>query len=311
MRGSRAGSTMRSWPRHPPSPDRAASSRSPVPPGRERRHSSVSRATPCACNAGLWFWWRPRRRRRSSPDARWGSPHRVCMRCSRTTDGAGMTIRRAVQRWSRLGIGKIDEATGQRYFGPQRFVLRRGDRVVVDEAGMVDLRSADALASVLEETGAGIAMIGDPLQAAPVGHVGAMALLTRSADNVVELRAVHRFADPQYGELTLRLRNVSSADRSDGRCSGARRRRSRHRTSPVRMLRTTQWSTHGSSGSAAASGSRSWSQPNDDADAISEAIQQRRLDAGELSGGCGRTRSRRTTDARRRCHPDAAQRPRR
>jgi len=185
------------------------------------------------------------------------------------------------QRWSRLGIGKIDEATGQRYFGPQRFVLRRGDRVVVDEAGMVDLRSADALASVLEETGAGIAMIGDPLQAAPVGHVGAMALLTRTADNVVELRAVHRFADPQYGKLTLRLRNVSSA--TEATAVAAELDAGGHvshvaSTDAAHDAMVGAWFERVGCGERVALVVAT----NDDADAISEAIQQRRLDAGEL-----------------------------
>lgn len=186
------------------------------------------------------------------------------------------------QRWSRLGVGKIDPATGHRYFGPQRFVLRRGDRVVVDEAGMVDLRSADALARVLEETGAGIAMIGDPLQAAPVGHVGAMALLTRSADNVVELRAVHRFTDPQYGELTLRLRNVSSAVAATEVAAeldtGGHMRRVSS-TDAAHDAMVDAWFARVRCGERVALVVAT----NDDADAISEAIQQRRLDAGELT----------------------------
>ncbi len=186
------------------------------------------------------------------------------------------------QRWSRLGIGEVDEATGRRYLGPQRFALRRGDRVVVDEAGMVDLQSADALASVLEETGAGIAMIGDPRQAAPVGHVGAMALLTRHADQVVELRSVHRFADASYGELTLRLRQVSTSTEA---------------TTVARDLETGGHVVRVSSVDAAHDAMvDAWFErvgrgervalvvaTNDDANAISEAIQQRRLDAGELA----------------------------
>lgn len=114
-------------------------------------------------------------------------------------------------RWTRLSVGQIDQATGRAYRGPVRLRLRAGDRVVVDEAGMVDLQGADALAAVLEETGAGVAMIGDPRQAAPVGHLGAMALLTRHADHVVELRAVHRFVDPGYGDLTVELRAATSS----------------------------------------------------------------------------------------------------
>jgi exodeoxyribonuclease V alpha subunit len=185
------------------------------------------------------------------------------------------------QRCSRLGIGKIDEATGQRYFGPQRFALRPGDRVIVDEAGMVDLQSADALGMVLEETRAGIAMIGDPLQAAPVGHVGAMALLTRSADHVVELRAVHRFADPQYGELTLRLRHVSTAAEAtevarELDAGGHVARVSS--TDAAHDAMVDAWFERVGRGERVALVVAT----NDDANAISEAIQQRRLDTGEI-----------------------------
>jgi exodeoxyribonuclease V alpha subunit len=182
------------------------------------------------------------------------------------------------QRWSRLSIGDVDDATGRRYLGPQRFALRRGDRVIVDEAGRVDLRSADALASVLEESGAGVAMIGDPRQAAPVGHVGAMALLTRHADHVVELRSVHRFADPEYGELTLRLRQVSTAVEAKGvarELDAAGHIRRVDSVDAAHEAMVDEWfAREGRVALVVAA--------NDDADAISEAIQQRRVEEGDL-----------------------------
>jgi exodeoxyribonuclease V alpha subunit len=49
-------------------------------------------------------------------------------------------------------------------------------------------------------------MIGDHLQALPVGHSGAMATMQRRSGRVVELTAVHRFRDPAYAALSLRLR---------------------------------------------------------------------------------------------------------
>jgi len=186
------------------------------------------------------------------------------------------------QRWSRLGVGDVDEATGRRHLGPQRFALRRGDRIVVDEAGMVDLQSADALGMVLEETGAGIVMIGDPRQAAPVGHVGAMALLTRHADQVVELRSVHRFADRAYGELTLRLREVSTPHEAttvaeELEAGGHVMRVSS--TDAAHDAMVGAWFERVGRGERVALVVAT----NDDADAISEAIQQRRLEAGELA----------------------------
>ena len=121
-------------------------------------------------------------------------------------DAAGRTV------WTRVLVGDPDPATGILYRGPTRFPLRPGDRIVVDEAGMVDLHTANVLAQLAEDTGAGIAMIGDHLQAAPVGHSGAMAAMQRRSGSVVELTAVHRFRDPSYGALTLRLREP--ADRA-------------------------------------------------------------------------------------------------
>lgn len=116
------------------------------------------------------------------------------------------------QVWRRLDIGDVDEHTGAIYEGPRRYVLEPGDRVVVDEAGMVDLHTARALSDVLERTGADVAMVGDHLQASPVGHSGAMAMLRMRAGAAVELSAVHRFRDPDYAALSLRLREPGSAD---------------------------------------------------------------------------------------------------
>ncbi len=186
------------------------------------------------------------------------------------------------QHWSRLSIGAVDETTGRRYRGPQRFTLRRGDRVIVDEAGMVDLPSADALASVLEETGAGIAMIGDPRQAAPVGHAGAMALLTRHADQIVELRSAHRFADPVYGELTLQLRQVSTSSEATEVAAELEAGGHLVRVSSLGGAHDAMvdaWFERVDRGERVALVVAT----NDDANAISEAIQQRRLDAGDLS----------------------------
>jgi exodeoxyribonuclease V alpha subunit len=114
--------------------------------------------------------------------------------------------------WVQLRPGDIDPSSGQTYRGPRAAMLRSGDRIVVDEAGMLDLQAAHALAIVAAQTGAGIAMIGDPRQAAPVGHRGAMATFTKLADDTVELRNVHRFDDPTYAELTLRLRGADTSE---------------------------------------------------------------------------------------------------
>lgn len=124
-----------------------------------------------------------------------------------STDPTGRTV------WTRLRPGDTDQTSGAVYEGPRRFPIARGDRIVVDEAGMVDLQTANVLAQLASDTGAGIVMIGDHLQALPVGHSGAMATMQRRSGAVVELTAVHRFRDPEYAALTLRLREP--ADHAD------------------------------------------------------------------------------------------------
>ncbi len=115
------------------------------------------------------------------------------------------------ERWRQLPCGELNTSTGQLYEGPRKFSLAAGDRIIVDEAGMVDLDAARALAIVAQQTGADVAMVGDHLQATPVGHNGAMAMLRQRAGHVVDLTEVHRFHDPAYGELTLRLREPADA----------------------------------------------------------------------------------------------------
>lgn len=119
------------------------------------------------------------------------------------TDGAGAT------RWTRLEQGGTDPKTGQTFQGPS-IRLRPSDRVVVDEAGMLDLEAARALVDVLERTGAGVALVGDENQALPVGHSGAMRLFWHTATDRVELTTVHRFNDPTWAELVTRLRDPES-----------------------------------------------------------------------------------------------------
>lgn len=112
--------------------------------------------------------------------------------------------------WWRLRPGQRDPSTGSTYQGPRYHCLDPRARVVVDEAGMLDLNAADALTQLAIETGAGIALVGDPHQASPIGHSGAMALAERRAGHAVELTGVHRFEDPEYAALTLRLRSPAT-----------------------------------------------------------------------------------------------------
>lgn len=185
-----------------------------------------------------------------------------------------------VQLWTQLAPGDVDDDGGI-YSGPRQFPLQDGDRIIVDEAGMVDLHSANALAELALQTGAGIAMVGDPHQAAPVGHAGAMALMHQHANRIVELTDIHRFTDPTYADLTLRLRNA--ATREEALAVAADLDADGHvvRVESADEARATMvdaWlnAQHARMRRALVVGS------NDEADAVNEAIQQRRVEAGQL-----------------------------
>ncbi|MFE4949823.1 AAA family ATPase [Leifsonia sp. NPDC056665] len=117
-------------------------------------------------------------------------------------------------KWSRLVPGHIDSRTGRIYDGPTR-PIAMGDRIVVDEAGMMELEAASALIELVQQTRATIALVGDQRQALPVGHSGAMALFWRRASTRVELTEIHRFEDPAWAEITLRLREPDSVADSE------------------------------------------------------------------------------------------------
>ncbi|WES66023.1 AAA family ATPase [Microbacter sp. GSS18] len=183
--------------------------------------------------------------------------------------------------WTRLSPGTIDPTTGHIYDGPRRFPLQPGDRVVVDEAGMVDLHTAHALTLVCADTGAGIAMVGDHLQAMPVGHSGAMTALTRRATAVVELTNVHRFRDPDYAALTLQLRDPNTRDTALAVAAELQGRGLVRHVPDAGAARQAMVDAYfreatGHRRVALVTGT------NDEADAINEAIQQRRLEGGDL-----------------------------
>ncbi|WP_251450871.1 AAA family ATPase [Microbacterium sp. Marseille-Q6648] len=190
-------------------------------------------------------------------------------------DEAGATV------WTRLRVGDTDHATGKVYTGPTRHALRPGDRIVVDEAGMVDLRTANLLTELALELRAGVAFVGDPHQALPVGHAGAMASAIRHATASVELDTVHRFRDPDYAALTLRLRHARDHDdaldvANDLAESGHLERADHHDAARERMVEAYfHWHARGLRATLVTG-------TNAEADAINDAIQQRRVDLGEL-----------------------------
>lgn len=86
--------------------------------------------------------------------------------------------------------------------------LRQGDLLLVDEAGMLDQDAARALLTIADETGARVALVGDRHQLPAVGRGGVLdhALAWAHPTAVVSLEKVHRFAEPDYAALSLRMR---------------------------------------------------------------------------------------------------------
>ena len=194
------------------------------------------------------------------------------------TDEAGAKV------WTRLRVGEVDASTGAVYGGPMQYVLRSRDRIVVDEAGMVDLQTANVLVELAIEQGVGLAFVGDTHQALPVGHAGAMGSAIRHANAAVELDTVHRFLDPEYAALTLRLRDAGDRERAlvvAGELAehGHVDRVDHHDAARGRMIDAYfEWHARGKRVTLV-------SGTNAEADAINDAIQLRRVDQGELDVG--------------------------
>ncbi|GAA4163459.1 hypothetical protein GCM10022286_23960 [Gryllotalpicola daejeonensis] len=190
------------------------------------------------------------------------------------TDAAGAT------RWTRLQPGDTDPQTGGTYRGPT-IRIRPTDRIVVDEAGMLDLEAAGALVDVLERTGAGVALVGDENQALPVGHSGAMRLFWHRADERVQLTSVQRFTDPAWAQLTTRLREPAGPGEAERVADELIR--TGHVTlansdADAKHLMTGAWfdaQRHGRSIALVTA-------THAEAQSISEAIQARRIAAGTI-----------------------------
>lgn len=115
-------------------------------------------------------------------------------------------------RWSRLpNMSPSEPAT-----------LRRGDLLLIDEAGMLDQDTARALLSIADDAGARVALVGDRHQLPAVGRGGVLdhALAWAHTTAVVALDTVHRFVDPQYAQLSLSMRTERIPGPSSTNCTG-------------------------------------------------------------------------------------------
>ncbi|MGW5049718.1 MobF family relaxase [Actinokineospora sp. NPDC004072] len=83
--------------------------------------------------------------------------------------------------------------------------VRRGDMLVVDEAGMVGTRLLDQVRDLAAERGAVVRLVGDYRQLAAIEAGGVLRLIHQTVGGV-ELSEVHRFRHPGEAEAVLRFR---------------------------------------------------------------------------------------------------------
>ncbi len=105
--------------------------------------------------------------------------------------------------WSRQPVEPVPQAR-----------LRRGDLLLIDEAGMVDQDTALALLTIADEVGARVAFMGDRHQLLAVGRDGVLdhAVAWAHPAAVVTLNQVRRFVDPAYAGISLRMREGRDAE---------------------------------------------------------------------------------------------------
>ena len=110
--------------------------------------------------------------------------------------------------WTRLTRGDTDPDTGRTYTGPPPgAVLRRGERVIVDEAGMLDQDTAHALLTITQEAGATVALVGDRAQLPAVGRGGVLDMAAQIRGRTYDMTELHRFTSPEHAALTLVMRD--------------------------------------------------------------------------------------------------------
>ncbi|HLL67504.1 MAG TPA: MobF family relaxase [Micromonosporaceae bacterium] len=86
-----------------------------------------------------------------------------------------------------------------------QFALRRGDVILVDEAGMAGTFNLDRLRAIAAHHGAVIRLLGDYRQLGAVESGGVLRLIATDV-GATELQTVHRFADPAEAAATVKLR---------------------------------------------------------------------------------------------------------
>ncbi|MFT4122763.1 MAG: MobF family relaxase [Microbacteriaceae bacterium] len=175
--------------------------------------------------------------------------------------------------WTRLSPGDTDPATGNVYSGPPKdAVLAAGERVIVDEAGMLDQDTTLALLTVTAEARASVALVGDRAQLPAVGRGGVLDMAAQIRGRTYDMTELHRFADPEYAALTLAMRDRETPGDVFDRLA-AMGFVTLHTDEDAAREHITAHAHHGEAITAAT---------NDEAAALNERIRQGRVERGEV-----------------------------
>lgn len=118
-------------------------------------------------------------------------------------------------QWTQLTGGALDPDTGNEWAGvSDDWVIPADETIVIDEAGMVDQDTTLALLNLADTAGARIVLVGDRAQLPAVGRGGVLDMAIQAV-NPVQMDHLHRFHDPTYADLSLRLRGRDPAVATD------------------------------------------------------------------------------------------------
>ncbi|WDH78248.1 AAA family ATPase [Microbacterium esteraromaticum] len=101
---------------------------------------------------------------------------------------------------------------------PDAFAMDRRTTLVIDEAGMLDMATADILHRYSDATNARLVLLGDRKQLAAVGRGGYLTKAVHTATACHDLQDVRRFQTPskkidtEYADASLKLRQRQDAD---------------------------------------------------------------------------------------------------
>jgi conjugative relaxase-like TrwC/TraI family protein len=155
-----------------------------------------------------------------------------------------------------------------------RYDLPTGATVILDEAGMVGTDRLDQLATLADNRGWRLALVGDPMQFSAVGRGGMFNHLI-DTHGAIELDQVHRFSNDWEREASLRLRSgdASVADLYDlhGRLHGGT-------ASRMNRAALDAWETARQRGETVLLAAPT----NETVARLNRAAQQRRITAGEV-----------------------------